>query len=41
MSSEYLTVMPRTPQKKAKQLRQEGYVPGVLYGRDITTVPIL
>lgn len=41
MNSDLLQVSIRAPQSKAKQLRRQGYVPGVLYGRNTTTTPVL
>ena len=41
MNSDLLQVSIRAPQSKAKQLRLQGYVPGVLYGRNTTTTPVL
>lgn len=41
MNNELLQVMPRMPHSKAKQLRRQGYVPGVLYGKSHDTAPVL
>jgi len=41
MNSELLNVSPRIPQIKAKKLRRQGYVPGVLYGYNHTTYPVI
>lgn len=41
MLSDMLTVSRRMPNTKARRLRREGYVPGVLYGGDAVTMPVL
>ncbi|HHY82352.1 MAG TPA: 50S ribosomal protein L25 [Clostridiales bacterium] len=41
MNTELLQVTQRVPQTKAKKLRRQGYVPGVLYGPNNTTVPVI
>ncbi|MGI6527766.1 MAG: 50S ribosomal protein L25 [Caldicoprobacterales bacterium] len=41
MNNQLLQVSPRMPHSKAKQLRRQGYVPGVLYGKNHDTAPVL
>lgn len=41
MASELLNIVPRMPGSKAKKLRRQGYIPGMLYGSDNSPVPVL
>ena len=41
MNSGHLQVLPRVPHSKANQLRRRGYVPGVLYGPNRSTTPVI
>jgi large subunit ribosomal protein L25 len=41
MNGELLNISPRVPQSKAKRLRRQGYVPGVLYGNNNTSIPVI
>jgi len=41
MNTELLQVTQRVPQTKAKRLRRQGYVPGVLYGHNNSTIPVI
>ena len=41
MNNNILQVSPRMPNSKAKQLRRQGYIPGVIYGKSHATAPVL
>lgn len=41
MRSETLHISPRDMSKKAKKLRHEGYVPGILYGQREGSLPVI
>ena len=41
MNNSLLQVSPRMSNSKAKQLRRQGYVPGVIYGKDHATAPVI
>ena len=41
MNNNILQVSPRMPDSKAKQLRRQGYIPGVIYGKSHATAPVL
>lgn len=41
MNNEMLPISRRMPQTKAKKLRRQGYIPGVLYGYKQDTLPVL
>jgi large subunit ribosomal protein L25 len=41
MNGEVLNISPRVPQSKARRLRRQGYVPGVLYGNSNTSTPVI
>jgi len=41
MNSEWIHMSPRVPQSKAKKLRRQGYIPGVLYGNNHISIPVI
>lgn len=41
MNKELLTISARAPQAKAKKLRRQGYIPGVVYGNNHISTPVI
>jgi len=41
MNKELLTISARVPQSKARKLRRQGYIPGVVYGNNHASTPVI